>query len=384
VSTIYRRLKNDAGKWRYEPVRIAPGIRTGDLKPPFYVRRMQQWYKLDADNFADAKKADVEFDAVRAAADRGLTVKEMEDRTNANRKPLKVGVDDFIAMKEAKSPRTIAAYRNDLAEFVESVGVHFLDEVNDNALRKYLRALRSADYAGKTICNRVVNVHSFLKEFKIAARIKKTELPAVEKKDAVPYTDEQVKALLGAMDDELRIRFRFFLGSGCREQEVQYATWNDLDLSAKTFTVSAKPDVGFTPKTHESRTVDLPAPVVEELQTLRKSSSSRWLFPSKQGKPDGHFLRKLKKIAFRAGLNCGHCRTTVNGKEVTCKTHDVCREFKLHRFRKTAATRWQSADIPVRDIQDMLGHASLATTEIYLGRTPSHKLRGKIDRAFGD
>ena len=383
MSTIYQRLKNDAGKWRYEPVRIAPGIRTGDLKPPFYVRRMQQWYKLDADNFADAKKADVEFDAVRAAADRGLTVKEMEDRTSANRKPLKVAVDDFIAMKEAKSPRTIAAYTNDLNEFVEAVGVHFLDEVTKSVLRKYLHALRSAGYAGKTICNRVVNVHSFLKENKITVRLnKKTELPAVEKKDAVPYTEEQVTALLAACDEELRVRFRFFLGSGCREQEVQFASWNDIDFGAKTFTVTAKPDVGFTPKTHESRTVDLPASVVEELKT-RKKSSSRWIFPSKQGKPDGHFLRKLKKVAFRAGSNCGHCRASRNGAEVTCKTHDVCKEFKLHRFRKTAATRWQSADIPVRDIQDLLGHASLATTEIYLGRTPSHKLRGKIDRAFG-
>jgi integrase len=264
VSTIYQRLKNDAGKWRYEPVRIAPGIRTGDLKPPFYVRRMQQWYKLDADNFADAKKAGTEFDHVRAAADRGRSVKEMGDKANADRKPLKVAVQGFLALKEAKSPRTLGPYRNDLDEFMDAVGVSYLDEVNDNTLRKYLRVLRSNGYAGKTICNRVVNVHSFLKENRIAARLKKTELPAVEKKDAVPYTDEQVKALLGAMDDELRI------GSGCREQEVQYATWNDLDLTAKTFTVSAKPDVGFTPKTHESRTVDLPASVVEEFESAQE------------------------------------------------------------------------------------------------------------------
>jgi hypothetical protein len=43
----------------------------------------------------------------------------------------------------------------------------------------------------------------------------------------------------------------------------------------------------------------------------------RWVSPSKHGLPDGHFLRKLKKVALRAGLNCGHCHVTLklNGKE---------------------------------------------------------------------
>jgi hypothetical protein len=56
---------------------------------------------------------------------------------------------------------------------------------------------------------------------------------------------------------------------------------------------------------------------------------------NKEGRPDNHFLRKLKKIALRAGLNCGQCRTTLTvgkyiGKksvEVSCKTHPVCEHF---------------------------------------------------------
>ena len=117
-----------------------------------------------------------------------------------------------------------------------------------------------------------------------------------------------------------------------------------FDLHRGTYTVRKEPDVGFFPKTHESRTVKLPSSLVTELKARQKNADgARWVFPSKHGKPDGHFLRKLKKVAFGAGLNCGHCRATLklNGKEreVTCKTHAVYEKFYLHRLRKTCATR---------------------------------------------
>ena len=110
-----------------------------------------------------------------------------------------------------------------------------------------------------------------------------------------------------------------------------------------------------------------------------------------EGRPDNHFLRKLKRIAIRAGLNCGQCKTTITkGKydrkrevEVTCETDPVCEHWYLHRFRKTCATRWQENGIPVRTIQKWLGHKNLETTMLYLGETDMDKLRGQIDTAFG-
>jgi integrase/recombinase XerD len=91
-------------------------------------------------------------------------------------------------------------------------------------------------------------------------------------------------------------------------------------------------------------------------------------------------------------LNCGHCKTTITkGRdenkrqvEVTCKTDPVCEQWILHRFRKTCATRWLEAHVPIRTIQAWLGHKSLETTMLYLGVTDSEKLRPNIDRAFGD
>src|SRR5208282_789773 len=141
------------------------------------------------------------------------------------------------------------------------------------------------------------------------------------------------------------------------------------------------------------RTVPIPASLAALLKERKKhAANSRLIFVNKDGKPEGHFLKKLKRIALEAGINCGECTTTFNkGRydrkrpvEVTCKTDPVCRHVFLHRLRKTCASRWEAAGIPVRTIQAWLGHKDLSTTQRYLGVTDSSKLRSKIDAAAGD
>jgi integrase/recombinase XerD len=124
----------------------------------------------------------------------------------------------------------------------------------------------------------------------------------------------------------------------------------------------------------------------------KQKPHSRWIFVNGDGNPEGHFLKKLKRLALKAGINCGECITTINkGRyeskrpvEVSCKTDPVCEHIFLHRLRKTCASRWEASAIPVRTIQHYLGHKSLETTMIYLGVTDSAKLRKNIDQAFGD
>lgn len=136
----------------------------------------------------------------------------------------------------------------------------------------------------------------------------------------------------------------------------------------------------------------LPKSLVAELKARKQNAPhSRWIFVNRDGRPDNHFLRKLKRIAFKAMMNCGQCMgaTPDGGYEqtnripVSCAAA-VCRNFTLHRFRKTCATRWMDAGIPIRTIQHRLGHKALETTQRYLAPTEADKLRAQIDAAFGD
>ena len=163
-------------------------------------------------------------------------------------------------------------------------------------------------YAGKTIDTRLNIVFFLLKKNGVKARMSRDEMPIVEGEPAVPYTDEELKRLFAEMDEEEGIRYKFFLGTGCRDKEVTFAAWNDIDFDKKTYHVRRKEDAHFTLKSHKSRDIPLPDSLVALVKARRKNAlHDRWIFVNEEGRPDNHFLRKLKSIAKRAGLNCGQC-----------------------------------------------------------------------------
>jgi hypothetical protein len=114
--------------------------------------------------------------------------------------------------------------------------------------------------------------------------------------------------------------------------------------------------------------------VVDLLKEHKSKSKTRWIFTNEHDKPEGHFLRKFKPIAKKAGLNCGHCKTTMfDGKyhlrkraEVTCAARPVCEKHYLHRLRKTCATRWLRSGINLMNIKH--GWACLARRDTDLPR----------------
>jgi integrase/recombinase XerD len=397
--SLYAREKTPNGVWRYRRIKEGRGVKTGDLTAPFFARPFvdgkQMWKSLAAQSFKEAKEEVGQLAFALEAQSIGLTVAQAEPIGNANRASIRSAVDTYLEQKGGKAIKTVAQYRLTLNEFIEALGgkVRFLDEITENVLRSYKKFMVEQGYAGKTIDTRLNIVFFLLKKNGIAARIPRDEMPVVEEEVAVPYMDEELKKLFAEMDEEDEIRYKFFLGTGCRDKEVTFAAWSDVDFDKRTYHVRRKEDVHFTPKSHESRTIPLPDALVVLLKVRRKKAPhERWIFVNEEGRPDNHFLRKLKRIALHAGLNCGQCKTTITtGKydkkktvEVSCKDQPVCQHIYLHRLRKTCASRWEQHGVPIRTIQHYLGHKNLETTMIYLGVTDTEKLRGNINRAFGD
>jgi integrase/recombinase XerD len=424
--SIYRRVKTPKG-WRYQRLPFGRGRRPADLNGPFFLRHTiegrQVWRPATAEQLDAAKDEAETLKHVLAAEKRGLTVQEFDGMTNAHRVPIKTACAEFLELKKSKAPRTVSAYTLHLKDFQESLDkrTRFLDDIDAGTLRKFKEHMTKKGHSGKTQHNRLLTVVFMLKKNGIKNPLGWDEFPTVEVEAAVPFESAELKKLFDSMTDEERMRYKFFLGSGAREQEVSFATWADLDLHKGVFHVRAKPEAGFTLKTHEARSVPLPASLVAALKEHKKHAPHpRWVFVNENGNPEGHFLRKFKVAAFKAGLNCGHCVTETSdmngqqrqaafdkkfgtGKEffenwdeakkphalkrtINCKTHPVCEHFYLHRLRKTCATRWSEAGVPVRTIQHWLGHKDLATTMRYLGVADMHAphVRQKVDQAFGD
>ncbi len=257
-------------------------------------------------------------------------------------------------------------------------GIRFIDQLAiPSRLSAYVEFLRGLDYSNKTISNRMGFIFSLLKANGIEKSSKLIKLPKVQLTRTKAYNPDELSKLFAAMTPEEYLRYLFLVRTGCREQEAQYATWKDVDLKNLRFTVSGegKSDVGFLPKNHEERTVPLTTELGALLAEYKKHSvSERWVFTNEDGKPEGHFLRKFKAIARRAGLNCGQCKVAIReGRydnrhqvEVTCETRPVCEEHYLHRLRKTAATNWLRSGFDLMKIKTWLGHKSLEVTQIYL------------------
>jgi integrase len=113
----------------------------------------------------------------------------------------------------------------------------------------------------------------------------------------------------------------------------------------------------------------------------RERSTSRLIFSGTSGKTEVHFLRVLKRLAFRAGLNCGNC---FDKKGRCCAKRANCKQFGLHRFRKTFATMHHEAGVSAWTIQRWLRHSSLETTLRYLAGSDdqSDRTRSVVNSTF--
>jgi integrase len=382
IQTVYYRQKIEGTGWRYRP--LAVGRRPEAAKNgPYFIRVRDsagkyQWVRHNTEQAAEkaAKAAPV----ARQAHEPGLTIGDITNEANINRISIKTAVENYLHERRFGRPRSIKAYENVFDQLLTNLpqGVRFIDQLSvPSRLNAYVEFLRAQGYLNKTISNRMGFVFSLLKANGIEKSSKLIKLPKVQRTRTKAYDSDKLSKLFAAMTPEEYLRYLFFVRTGCREQEVQYATWKDLDLKGLRFTVSGdgKSDVAFLPKNHEERQVPLTTELGSLLTDRKKHAvSERWVFTNEDGKPEGHFLRKFKAIAKRAGLNCGQCKVAIReGRydnrhevEVTCETRPVCEEHYLHRLRKTAATNWLRSGFDLMKIKNWLGHKSLEVTQIYL------------------
>jgi hypothetical protein len=218
----YIREKSPSGPWRYRRIKQGRRLKTGDLTGPFFVRPTidgkQVWKSLFAETFAQAKKEVTHLiGSLEVQEPQRLPVPMAQAPKAGDRVPLATAVETYLEQKSGKSQKTIYQYRRTLNEFQDVVGrkIRYLDEITENVVRAYKKSMEAEGYAGKTIDTRLNNA--------IAARIPRDEMPVVEEEVAVPYTDHELTKLFAAMDDEEQIRYKFFLGSGCRDKEVTFA-----------------------------------------------------------------------------------------------------------------------------------------------------------------
>lgn len=303
------------------------------------------------------------------------------------RKTIHSAIEQFLnEVKATKAESTYDAYADDAVWFKAKLGKHYVDQVGRPDILRVLGAGREEELAQRTINRRVLVGLMALRNADATIQLKKGDWPKAPEQDVEVYNPGEIKDFFKACTDDERILFQVYLCSGFRNREVATLTRESIYPHTSRLGVKARLQYGFKPKNYECREVRIPEPLMKELVLHIKEVKGNLVFPTKPhpkrpnyggDKPDAHHLELCKEIAYRAGLNCGHC-ASASGKK-RCAKGPYCEHWFLHKWRHTFATNMLRSGLDIKTLQTLLGHKNLSTTEKYLKALAIDEISDKIE-----
>lgn len=267
----------------------------------------------------------------------------------------------YLRSERGLAENTLLAYGRDLAHFAEWFGStvrrdHLKLTLAD--FTQFLAFLREKELAPPSVARHLVSLKSFYRFLKLEGRVTSAAVELLESPglwERIPHvlSPEQVKRLLTAptADDSCYLRDRAILellyASGGRASELANLNLGDLLLKEHTLRCLGKGNKERLVPLGKPALAALEAYLEEERPRLvgANASQSR-VFVSKSGKPLTRVMlwHLVRKYALRAGLA---------GK------------VSPHTFRHSFATHLLEGGADLRVVQELLGHASISTTQLY-------------------
>jgi integrase/recombinase XerD len=260
----------------------------------------------------------------------------------------------YLSGERGLSEHTVQAYGRDLNRYSEWVATvrladHTKPSLND--LSRYVAFLHDEKLAAPSIGRHVVSLRSFYRFLKLDERAPATAVdllgsPKLWERIPTVLNAKQINALLNApmAGDRFFLRDRALLetlyATGCRASEVCGLKFADCYLDSSFLRCRGKGN--------KQRVVPLGQPAIASLRAYlpERNEESDLVFSSKAGRPLSRIVlwKIVKKYCRRAGLSS---------------------EISPHSLRHSFATHLLAGGADLRAIQEMLGHASIATTQHY-------------------
>ena len=271
--------------------------------------------------------------------------------------PLQRELEDFLGyltVERRLSANTLDAYRrdlSDLAAWLRGQGVDSWGALRQDTLRSYVAGAHRGGLSGKSLQRRLSAVRSFYRHFN---RSTAAELnPAMglrapksaRKLPQVLDADEMTRLVEVPTDTPLGVRDRamleLFYSSGLRLSELCGLRWRALDLADGLVTV--------TGKGNKSRIVPVGSHARTALQAWREESRpdvDAPVFPGRAGAP---ISPRTVQVRLRA----------------LAQQQGLFKRVHPHLLRHSFASHVLESSGDLRGVQELLGHADIATTQIY-------------------
>lgn len=281
-------------------------------------------------------------------------------------------LDGFVRSLAGQSPATRKAYEGDVAgflEWLERAGLQGPGSVDRLVLRRYLAFLSTRRYARRTIARKASALRCYFAWLRRTGALasdpsRRLSAPAGEARLPRVLSPAEMNELLEApraadeADPARRLRddalLELLYGSGLRVAELCGLDLTSLDLASRSVTVWGKGS--------KERRVPLSEPSVEALSAYLSSGRSGFLpvAPGAEAPTGAPSPGDVSAVFF----NSRHRRMTprdvrrVLDRRSPVPTHP-------HALRHTFATHLLDGGADLRVVQELLGHASLRTTEVY-------------------
>lgn len=268
--------------------------------------------------------------------------------------------EDALALEEGASPRTIEAYRRDVircAAYMREQGITAARDITPAALREFVYHLKDLGLAGSSIRRNISALRTWFRVMLAEGLVHSdpTErLDSPQRWRTLPevLSVDEVTRLLAApqLDERLAFRDRAMLelayGAGLRVSEWIGLAMKDVLLEDGLVRVFGKGSKERLVPIGRSA-IGAVAVYMRELRpVLEKGQGKGILFLNGQGKPLTRMgaWKILRKYVEQAGIE---------------------KDVSPHTLRHSFATHLLEGGADLRAVQEMLGHADIATTQIY-------------------
>jgi integrase/recombinase XerD len=258
------------------------------------------------------------------------------------------------------SPHTLAAYRLDTTRFVRWRKVHApgpLASLDVATLTGYVAHLHDQGLAPTSICRHLASLSTFFRylvlEGVLGENLARLIIaPAVWDRLPTVLSPASVERLLAVPNSATplgrrdRAALETLYATGCRASEVASLRLGDLDLPGATLRCVGKGDKQRVVPLGTRALAALGAYLADRLGLLRNAPATDAVFLTRRGRPLSRVaLWRVVKLAARAA--------------------GLPDRVSPHTLRHSFATHMLAGGADLRVVQELLGHASIGTTQIY-------------------
>ena len=279
-----------------------------------------------------------------------------------NKKLLSDYIIELKTIKQRDKDTTVNSYSEDIykyLEYMESKNISSALDISYNNLLDYLKYLDDNKYEVSSIARKIVSIkafHKYLSEnYNVVDISTKINTPRFYRKLPNILTIEEVDNLLDIkldtpFDYRNKAMLELMYSSGLRVSELINLELSDIDLNNNYVRCFGKGSKERIVPVGEYSSKYLSIYINEYRDSMKKGYYTEKIFLNNHGKEMTRqgFFKIIKKIA---------------------KDKDINKNITPHMLRHSFATHLLNNGADLRTIQEMLGHSSISTTQIYTNVT---------------